>query len=204
EALSERLRVVNHPYLSRLLTNRAFLPVIFKDAMPEAILREPHEIIRNPKRAHIVLKKLYGSQESAVQFTTRARVKVSDYTLEQYFVESLSKGRRQDTCIVFINDTPQYAYHRIARSGSYSSSLTAGARVEFTSLRSVERLVEYAKVIARPLAVFPRRVFSLDFFTHSRTGKYYLIEANAMPSLGLLDIKRKESFVRNLSRMLLS
>lgn len=204
EALSEHVRVVNHPYFSRLLSNRAFLPVIFKDAMPEAILREPREVVHNPKRSRIVLKKLYGSQGSAVHFTSALRTKLPDYSLEQYFVEAACQGRRQDTSIVFINSTPQYAFHRVAHKGSLSTSLSAGAQVEFTSLRSVERLVEYAKVIARPLGVFGQRVYSLDFLTHARTGKHYLIEANAMPSLGLLDAKRKESFLRNLSRMLLS
>ena len=204
ELISDALPLINHPYLVRLLSNQAFIPSVFREATPEVVFREPREIVLNPKRKPIVLKKLYDVGKDAVNITTRKKVLLNDYVVQQSFVNTKQDGRVRDTRVVFVNGEPVHAYHQLAMPGKFSTSINSGAQTEFVPLGSLKSLISFAKNIAQPLAVFPKRVFSLNIMTDARTGRHYLVDASPSPNLLFLDTKQMERFLTRLTRVLLT
>jgi glutathione synthase/RimK-type ligase-like ATP-grasp enzyme len=103
--------------------------------------------------------------------------------LEQEFVAATVGGVLKDIRITFTGNKVQYAYYRIAPRGTLYTNVHFGARMEFINLRDIAPLVRHARDVARPLAIFPKKIFCLDFLVDAKQRKPLLIESNSMPGM---------------------
>ncbi len=196
-------RLINLPEFSNLIDNKLNQAVIFSKYMPNSRLWLPGSQVSNPTGKNIVLKKLYGSGGKQVQISKAKKITVKDTAIQQKFISATNNGTLRDIRITFIGDEPQYAYYRIAAKGNLFTNVSMGAKMEFEKLSRLKSLLELSKEVAKPLQVFPKKIYSLDYLVDSASGRPYLIEANTMPGFRNFPEDVLEKYFHNLTSHLL-
>ncbi len=176
---------VNQPEFSILVDNKLNQSVIFEKYMPKTRFHLIGDVLKNPNKKLMVLKKLYGSGGKNVDITRASEYKVTEPTIEQDFVAAKKNGELKDLRVVFNGDEPRYAYNRVAKSRSLFTNVHQGAKTLWVELSDIPDVVDLAREITKPLRVFPKRIYSLDFLIDSETNKPYLIEVNTMPGFSV-------------------
>jgi glutathione synthase/RimK-type ligase-like ATP-grasp enzyme len=199
EEIARTTLFFNPPSFSRLIDDKLYQPLVFHDAMPESHAWFPGHVVKNPTRRLIVLKKRGGSGGQLVTITRAPRIKVDTVVIEQEFIEAKSKGELKDYRIAFVGTEPIYAYNRIAKPNSLYTNVFMGASMRWVNLRTITPLLRHAKEVAAPLAVFPKKVFTLDFLI-SKKGRPYLIEANTMPGTENFPSDIMARYVRTMTK----
>jgi hypothetical protein len=202
--IAELFQMVNVPELGELIDNKLYQAAIFHEFMPHSILRLPGEVIKNPSQKKIVLKAPEGSGGVFVRISSAKRIPVKNLAVQQDFVRAEKGGHVKDIRIGFFGDEPLYAYHRIAKRGSLFTNVFKGATMEFISLQSIRPLLRLCAEINRPLRVFPKRIYTLDFLVSSSNNRPYLIEVNSMPGTKNFSDTLLEKYFSKLTRYVLS
>ncbi len=196
--------VVNNPYLTDLLNNKLYQAVIFKKGMPQTTFWPPLSTLTNSRRQTIVLKDLHGSGGKYVYISQQRKIAVKKASVQQAFVAGTVNGRLQDIRIAFVGDKPIYAYSRVAKTGSLYTNVHRGAHMEWLKLSDLKSLLKLSAELARPLEIFKKRFYSLDYIIDPKAKKPYLIEANNMPGSANFPDEVLEHFFGTLTDLLFS
>ncbi len=183
--ISKIVPLLNQPEFTILVDNKLNQSVIFSKFMPKTTLYLKGDVARNPQKQIMVLKRLHGSGGKTVDITRASRFRFIRPTIEQEFIAAKQNGQLKDLRIVFNGDDARYAYHRIAKSRSLFTNVHQGAKTLWVELDDIPEVIDLARKIMRPLRVFPKKVYSLDFLVDSQTNKPFLIEANTAPGFSV-------------------
>lgn len=201
-AISSHTRLVNAPEFSALFDNKLAMAVIFGSHMPAARLLQAGDVVRNPRRRHVVLKRLEGSGGEQVLITKAARVPVTYTALEQEFIPAVHGDHVHDIRIVFVGERPIFAMERHAPRGSLYTNFHLGAQTRVVSLASVAPVVRKARELSTAMRVFRKKVYSMDFLIDRRNRRPVLIETNTMPGLASVNDKTRQKFLLALTEHL--
>jgi hypothetical protein len=195
--------LVNIPEFTMLVGNKLNQAAIFYKHAPRARMWRPGETLLNPKGKVVVLKKIAGSGGQFVMITRQKKIKIDEVRVQQEFISAGKNGVLHDVRICFVGDEPQYAYKRIASAGNLYTNIRQGATMEWLNFSQIRGLIKHAKEVAKPLHVFPKRHFSLDFLIEARTGKPYLVEATNFPGTANFSDALMERYMSNLTTHIL-
>lgn len=201
QLLSREIKMINSPVFTELLYNKATQAAIFHDYMPETRFITPHQHVATDNIQ--VFKRLVGSGGTHVTITDDDFI--SPYpTVQQQFIESGS-DESMDYRIIYFGAEPILALSRIAVAGSKHTNYTRGGSVEFHQLDDVTVLIEHGEKIIDRLAMFPQKIFTLDYIV-SDSNTPYLIEANSMPGLSILSQNQEvaENYIQRLNEYLIA
>ena len=203
QEISRALPLFNVPEFSEVMDNKLYQAMIFRKWMPKTRVWVAGQTVPNPQGKWIVLKQPEGSAGLQVYITRKKRFPVDKTLLQQEFVPATHNGQTRDLRIMFIGNQPQYAFHRVAPKGSLYTNVYLGAKVEMVPLSEIRPILKLSKEIARPLAVFPKKIFTLDFLVHHLHKKPFLIETNTMPGTDTFSQALLHKILRNLTRHLI-
>ncbi len=202
--LNEKIPMINSPEFTNLITNKLNQAVIFSKFMPSTKLLLPGSKVINPTKDNVVLKRLYGSGGEQVKISDAKSIGIKELLVQQEFVKATKNGELKDIRVGFVGDEPQYAYYRIAKKGELFTNVHMGASMKFERLDKLKSLLKFSEEIARPLQVFPKRVYSLDYLIDATTEKPFLIEANSMPGFENFPDSALEKFYSSLTKLFFS
>lgn len=200
--VSEHLPVYNLPQFSDLMDNKIYQAVVFRRFMPRTQVLLAGSTFYNPRGAWVVVKLPEGSSGQQVTITRRKRLAIEHTSIQQEFVPATTDGKTKDLRIVYVGTKPQYAFHRVAPKGSLYTNVYMGATIEMVKLDEIKSILRLAREIARPLAIFPKKVYSLDFLIHAQRKKPYLIETNTMPGTDPLEADTLHRYLVSLTKHL--
>jgi glutathione synthase/RimK-type ligase-like ATP-grasp enzyme len=205
--ISSCVPIVNNPDMTDLLDNKLNQVVLFANYMPRSILVNKGVSFEAKKDAPVVLKKFFGSGGKQVRIVNEGKIVAETRMIKQDFIQARRGGVLRDVRLVFIGDGVQYGLSRIAKEDSFYTNFHQGARIEFLDLTQYTKLIKKAKEITKPLKIFSKRVFALDFLIDAKTKQEYLMEINTKPGLDVFDEHSKpilESYVEKLTDYLLN
>lgn len=193
--------IINYPEMTNFLDHKLNQVLVFNKHMPNAKVVEKGEEYLALKDSPVVLKNFFGSGGKQVQIITKGKVKIEQRMLKQEFIKAKKQGVLKDVRLVFIGDQVQFGLSRIAKQDCLFTNFHQGASIRFLDLKDYQDLIKKALAIAKPLQVFPKRIFALDFLFDAETGKEYLIEINTKPGLDVFDEKSKPILKKYLSNL---
>lgn len=194
---------VNIPQFSRLIDNKLYQTVIFDKWMPESRLMRAGEIIKNPSRHRIVIKKTAGVSGAKIFITNKKIIKIKQLSIEQDFVDYSKKEPARDYRIVFMGSKPQYVTSRVAREGSFFTNERKGGNKEVLKLKDVKDLIEISKHLIKPLKVFPKYLVGFDFMRDAKKKHPFLVAAHSVPRVEFDEPALLEKYYENLTSYLL-
>lgn len=182
--IAKKYPIFNLPEFSLLLNNKLNQYLLFQKLMPTSRYYKHDTVIENHEHKKMVVKPIFGSGGEGIIITSNATINVPAESLVQEFVPSLD-GINRDYRIVFIGKKIVYTASRFAKPGSELTNTNQGAEGKLVEQAEIPELIAHAKVVAKKLDLFSHKIFSLDFLL-TEGQKPYLIEANSMPGLGII------------------
>jgi len=206
--ISRRFPVKNHPFLTELIENKSYQASLFHSSLPYSTFIDGSTTIPNSKHQTWVIKKPYGSGGKSVWTTSKPHITVEDALLQEFVDLRKRDERVKDIRCIFLGESLQYVFSRIAQPDSIYTNFHQGASIEFLNPQTVNHIIEDGRNILKPINdVFPDSLIAIDFLTNSDFSNYLLIEANSMPGVDTLYDAPSyitKDFMNNLTEWLLS
>jgi glutathione synthase/RimK-type ligase-like ATP-grasp enzyme len=201
-ALSQKVKMFNHPLFRTMLDNKLAQYLIFKEFMAKSFLatnkKEYSTQIKKINSSKVVVKPLYGSggfgilideKEKSKKLVTDFPVLIQEFITSEKGIPGFSKNKEvADLRMIFTNHRLIYALSRIAKKGSLFTNFHQGATAILVPEETIPQSAQImAKKIVEKLKLFPEANYSLDFI-FTNTGKPILVEMNTTPGFDLLNI----------------
>jgi glutathione synthase/RimK-type ligase-like ATP-grasp enzyme len=203
--IASKYRFINLPQASLFLDDKINQSLIFKDYMPLTYFLKTGDTFDNPKEKKWVVKYAFGSGGKNIMIVDQKRIEAKKDVIIQEFIDGKVDNRIRDYRLVYLGSELVYGVSRVAKKDSFFTNTHMGAKVEFIDLNQKKyiNLLDKARLASECLKLFPKLVYSLDFFISDN--KVYLIEMNTTPGVGVLDsnTKVRELFFRKLTDLLL-
>ncbi|PIW36697.1 MAG: hypothetical protein COW24_03995 [Candidatus Kerfeldbacteria bacterium CG15_BIG_FIL_POST_REV_8_21_14_020_45_12] len=192
--INERFHVVNAWELDLISSDKMLTATSFADFTPETFLvrtkTDLHEALKKIPSAEVVMKPRLGYGGDGVQIISKQKarqVNISGLTIVQRFVDTqggvpgLYRGIH-DFRIIFAGDKPIISYIRTAAPGTKLCNMSLGGGVIFVPISKIPKVLKpYVQRVLRSFAVYPDKLFSVDFFFER--GRPYLVEINSKPMI---------------------
>lgn len=193
QAIAEEFMVINPWELEmiaddKLITNIAFAEI----AAPTYLVRSQADVQRvvdEMKAEDIVLKPRFGHGGKGVRILPRAEARVADIdelTVVQPFVDTSAgipgiHDGIHDFRIVYADDKQIAAYVRTPAPGTALCNISQGGGMFEVSVSDIPKsLQKPLEQIEKRFAVFPHKIYSVDFFYQNRRTPL-LVEINSKP-----------------------
>ncbi len=164
--ISKKVKIVNHPYAVRNISEKLF-SINFMEYMPPTLISENLNEIRNffKKYKTVVVKPINGFSGNNVNLLTtfsankiKKLIKTHNHLFFQKFLPGVSKG---DKRVFIIKGKIVGAISRVPKKGSILSNMSKGAKAKLTKLTSKE--INASKIIGKLLVKNNIYFAGLDF-----------------------------------------
>ncbi len=164
--ISKKVKIVNHPYAVRNISEKLF-SINFMEYMPPTLISENLNEIRNffKKYKTVVVKPINGFSGNNVNLLNtfsankiKKLIKTHNHLFFQKFLPGVSKG---DKRVFIIKGKIVGAISRVPKKGSILSNMSKGAKAKLTKLTSKE--INASKIIGKLLVKNNIYFAGLDF-----------------------------------------
>lgn len=219
-AISQKIKMFNHPLSRTSLDNKLTQYLILKEFMaPSFLATNQEEFLKEIEKIStkkVVVKPLYGSGGNGIVIEEKEKINIKDLVfpvLLQEFILSekgipgfSEKNEVSDLRMIFINHKFIYALSRIAKNGSLFTNFHQGATAAFVPEEKIpSQIYSIVEKIIDKLKIFSETQYSLDFIFNN-SGEPILVEINSNPGGDLLHMlgseELKEKFFTTFANLI--
>ena len=207
---SKEIITMNHPYITKLSTDKYLTYKKFKKYSPRTVLiksrKHMKSIIKQNLGRNIVLKPRYGIQGIGVYAGLIKEVPdfkktmkklptlktISNNYLFKEFIDSRNGFLKEihDIRLYVINGKVIYHYSRVPKEGYLTNLEQGGHVVTYPKEHIPKKAMQITKIVDNKLKKYYPRFYAIDFMVHN-SGKAYIIELNAFPGFSYLTLKER-------------
>lgn len=193
------VRVINHPDLERLCTDKMETWRRFAALSPRSALvndaAEAARVASSLQGDYLVAKPVSMERGIGVHIGKReevlAKIPAYPYLLQEFIdtsggIPGITAGLH-DLRVVIVAGTPVLTYVRVPKAGSFLANFAQGGTCTYLSLAQVPaEAMALCRDIDAELSMYGDRVYSVDM-GRTGDGRWQLIELNSKPGLEALD-----------------